>query len=202
MPFAYSSEFREMVLEQIRAGRPVVELARDLEMHQSTLHRWKRQDRIDRGLISRISTVESAELKAARRIRELEAELAAVKRASELFDDKAVMRPKDLYTIVEALGLRGTASRPRAGSCGVSSAVACPVFLAAAMVESRACRQRSRCRPARTRVAGAITVGLRERGQPGSRSDRCWHHGLNDPARRCDAPDRTELSAHVGRQRQ
>ena len=25
MPFAYSSEFREMVLDQIRAGRPVAE---------------------------------------------------------------------------------------------------------------------------------------------------------------------------------
>ena len=94
MPFAYSSEFREMVLEQVRAGRPVAELARDLEMHPSTLHRWKRQDRVDRGLLAGVSTTESAELTAARRrIRELEAELAAVKRASELFDDKRVMRP-------------------------------------------------------------------------------------------------------------
>ena len=105
MPFSYSSEFREMVLDQIRAGRPVAELARDLEMHQSTLHRWKRQDRIDRGLVSGVSTAESAELVAARRrIRELEAELAAVKRASELFDEKRVICPKDLYPIVEALG--------------------------------------------------------------------------------------------------
>ena len=64
-----------MVLAQIRAGRPVAELARDLEMHESALHRWKRQDRIDRGLISGVSTVEGAELKAARRrIRELEAD--------------------------------------------------------------------------------------------------------------------------------
>ena len=94
-----------MVLGQLWAGRPVAELARDLEMHQSTLHRWKRQDRIDRGLISGVSTCESAELKAARRrIRELEAELAAVKRASELFDEKRVMRPRDLYPIVEAFG--------------------------------------------------------------------------------------------------
>ena len=106
MPFSYSSEFREMVLDQIRAGRPVAELARDLEMHQSTLHRWKRQDRIDRGLVSGVSTAESAELVAARRrIRELEAELAAVKRASELFDEKRVICPKDLYPIVEALGV-------------------------------------------------------------------------------------------------
>ena len=123
MPFAYSSEFREMVLDQIRAGRPVAALARDLEMHQSTLHRWKRQDRIDRGLISGVSTVEGAELKAARRrIRELEAELAAVKRASELFDDKAVMRPKDLYPIVEALGAEGHGLKASCRLLGVSSA--------------------------------------------------------------------------------
>ena len=76
MPFAYSSEFREMVLDQNRAGRPVAELARELEMHQSTLHRWKRQGRIDRGLASGVSTSESAELQAARRrIRGLEAEM-------------------------------------------------------------------------------------------------------------------------------
>lgn len=123
MPFAYSSEFREMVLEQVRAGRPVAELARDLGMHQSTLHRWKRQDRVDRGLVWGVSTSESAELKAARRrIRELEAELAAVKRASELFDDKAVMRPKDIYPIVEALGAEGHGLKASCRLLGVSSA--------------------------------------------------------------------------------
>ena len=62
MPFAYLSEFREMMLDQIRAGRPVAEMACEREMHRSTLHRWKRQDRIDRGLVSGISTSESAEL--------------------------------------------------------------------------------------------------------------------------------------------
>ena len=97
-----------MVLDQIRAGRPVAELARELEMHQSTLHRWKRQDLVDCGLVSGVSTSESADLKAARRrIRELEAELAAVKRASEPFEEKRVMRPKDPYPIVEAVGAEG-----------------------------------------------------------------------------------------------
>lgn len=123
MPFAYSSEFRERVLDQVRAGRPVAELARDLGMHQSTLHRWKRQDRVDRGLLAGVSTSESAELKAARRrIRELEAELAAVKRASELFDDKRVMRPKDIYPIVEALGAEGHGLKASCRLLGVSSA--------------------------------------------------------------------------------
>ena len=52
MPFAYSAEFRSMIVEQMRDGRSVAGPARELEMHESTLHRWKRQDRVDRGLIS------------------------------------------------------------------------------------------------------------------------------------------------------
>ena len=39
MPFVYSSEFRGMVLDLIRAGRSVAGLARELEMHESALHR-------------------------------------------------------------------------------------------------------------------------------------------------------------------
>ena len=98
-------------------------MPRDLEIHQSTLHRWKRQDRIDLGLVSGISTCVSAELKAARRrIRELEAELAAVKRASELFDENRVMRPKDLYPIMGALGAEGHGLKASCRLLGVSSA--------------------------------------------------------------------------------
>ena len=67
MPFAYSPEFRSMVVEQMRDGRSVAGLARELEMHESTLHRWKRQDRVDRGLISGVGTAESARLREARR---------------------------------------------------------------------------------------------------------------------------------------
>ena len=122
MPFAYSSEFRGMVLDQIRAGRSVAGLARELEMHESTLHRWKRQDRIDQGLVSGTSSCEGAQLKAARRrIRELEAELAAAKRASELFAEGRVMRPKDLYPIVEALGAEGHGLKASCRLLGVSA---------------------------------------------------------------------------------
>ncbi|WP_420437583.1 IS3 family transposase [Candidatus Poriferisocius sp.] len=108
MPFAYSSEFREMVLDQMRGGRSVVVLARDLGIAESTLYRWKRQDLVDQGLVGGTSSSEGALLQAARlRIKELEAELAAAKRASELFGEDRVMRPKDLYPITEALGAKG-----------------------------------------------------------------------------------------------
>ena len=59
-----------------------------------------RQDKIDRGEMPGSSTLESAEPRAAtRRIAELEAELATVKRASELFaegrGEGRLVRPKD-----------------------------------------------------------------------------------------------------------
>ena len=124
MPFAYSPEFRSMVVEQMRDGRSVAGLARELEMHESTLHRWKRQDRVDRGLISGVGTAESARLREARRrIRELEAELAAAKRASELFEEGRegpVVRPKEIYPIVEALGAEGHGLKASCRLLGVS----------------------------------------------------------------------------------
>ena len=108
MPFAYSPEYREMVLGQVRAGRRAGELAGELEVSESTIHRWISQDLIDRGTRPGTTTSESAELRAARRrIAELEAELAAVRRASELFGEGRVVRPKDLFPIVAQLGAEG-----------------------------------------------------------------------------------------------
>ena len=66
MPYAYSPEYREMVLAQVRAGRRVAELAAELEVSESTIHLWKTQDEIDRGERVGVSTGESAELRAAR----------------------------------------------------------------------------------------------------------------------------------------
>ena len=67
MPFAYSSEFREMVLEQIRVGQPVAKLARDLETTESTWHRWRRA----------YAGMNAPDV---RRLKELEAESARLKR--------------------------------------------------------------------------------------------------------------------------
>jgi transposase len=104
MPRSYAPQFRAMVVEQVRSGRSVAEVAADLELSESTVFRWVRQDRIDRGELEGTSTVESADLRAAkRRIAELEAKLATVKRASELFDEGRVVRPKDPFAIVESL---------------------------------------------------------------------------------------------------
>ena len=108
MPRSYAPQFRAMVVEQVRSGRRVAEVAAALELSESTVFRWVRQDRIDRGELAGTPTAGSAELRAAkRRIVELEAELATVRRASELFDKGRVVRPKDLFAMVETLASEG-----------------------------------------------------------------------------------------------
>ena len=95
MPRSYASQFRAMVIEQVRSGRRVAEVAASVGVPESTVFRWVRQDRIDRGDLGGTSTIETAELRAAkRRIAELEAELATVKRASELFGEGPGGAPK------------------------------------------------------------------------------------------------------------
>ncbi len=75
---------------------------------EATVYRWVRQDRVDRGELGGTSTSETAELRAARRrITELESELATVRRASELFAEGRVVRPKALFGVVEMLAREG-----------------------------------------------------------------------------------------------
>ena len=74
------------------AGR-LLRFARDLGISDQTVYSWRRQDRVDRGLESGLSTAERAELiSARRRIRELETELAVHRRAAELL--KGASTPK------------------------------------------------------------------------------------------------------------
>lgn len=81
----YPPEFRRKVLDLVEAGRPVVDVARDLGISAQSIYVWRRQDRIDRGLEPGPSSGEQAELAAAkRRIAQLETELAIHRRASEL----------------------------------------------------------------------------------------------------------------------
>jgi transposase len=94
VPRRYPVEFRRKVLDLIEAGKPVAEIADQLGVSDQTIYNWRNQDQIDQGQRAGVSTVESAELAAARkRIRELETELAVTKRANELL--KAQSDPKD-----------------------------------------------------------------------------------------------------------
>ena len=81
----YPPEFRQRVLDLLAAGRRPTDLARDLGISSQTIYVWRRQERIDRGEIPGLRSAERTELAAAKqRIRELEAELAIHRRASEL----------------------------------------------------------------------------------------------------------------------
>jgi transposase-like protein len=85
MPKSYPHEFRRRVLELVRAGKRVSEVAADLGVSAQTIYNWRRQEQIDSGLRPGVSSADHAELIAARRrIARLESELAVARRAAEL----------------------------------------------------------------------------------------------------------------------
>ena len=95
MPKRYSSELRMKVLQLARDGKSVALLAVEFGISEAAIHRWRKQDRIDRGEQPGVSSTEAAEVTALRsRVAELEKELAATKRASELFGEGAGGSPK------------------------------------------------------------------------------------------------------------
>lgn len=86
----YPPEFRRRVVDLVGAGRKVVDVARDLGVSEQTIYTWRRQERIDRGLVPGLTSVERDELAAAkRRIRELEAELEIHRRATALLAERS-----------------------------------------------------------------------------------------------------------------
>ena len=86
----YPPEFRRKVLDLVVSGRTVADVAHALGISEQTIHTWRRQDRIDRGEITGLTSGEKAELAAARRrIAELETELAVSRRTAELLKDVA-----------------------------------------------------------------------------------------------------------------
>jgi transposase-like protein len=85
----YPPEFRRRAIDLVQGGRKVDEVAVELEVSEQTIYTWRRQARIDAGHEARVTTVELAELTAAkRRIRELETELAIHRRATDLLKEK------------------------------------------------------------------------------------------------------------------
>jgi len=99
VPRRYPEEFRRKVRDLVAAGRPVAQVAADLGISDQTIYVWRTQDLIDSGQVPGATRAEQAELTAAkRRIRELEQEVAILKRARELLkeqgsDQKDATRP-------------------------------------------------------------------------------------------------------------
>lgn len=85
MPRKYPDEFRSRAIALVRSGQTVAKTASDLEITSACLYGWVKQDRIDRGEVSGVSTAESRELrKAKQRIRELEDEVEILRRANAM----------------------------------------------------------------------------------------------------------------------
>ncbi|GMA42006.1 hypothetical protein GCM10025883_40510 [Mobilicoccus caccae] len=86
----YPPEFRRKVLDLLEEGRSVTQVAHDLDISQESIYTWRRQDRIDKGLLSGLTSQEKSELTAAKaRIAQLETELQAARRAVELLREDA-----------------------------------------------------------------------------------------------------------------
>jgi len=84
----FPEEFRRRVLDLVESGRPVAQVARELGISAQAVYNWRRQDRIDKGLLPGLAGAERAELAAARRrIAQLEAELKVARRAAELLKE-------------------------------------------------------------------------------------------------------------------
>jgi putative transposase len=120
VPRTYDPEFRRRVVELVRAGRPVRLVAEELGLAPATVHRWKAQDLIDRGVKSGLSTSECGELAAARRrIRELATELALVKQAAKLFEEG--VRQKATYPVIAELTTHGFSAKRCCRILGVAA---------------------------------------------------------------------------------
>ena len=91
MPRRYPAEFRRKVLDLVAAGRPVAQVAHDLDISAQVIYTCGGSDR--HGQIPGMTSTDHAKLVAARkRIAELENELAIHRRAAELLGD--VVPPK------------------------------------------------------------------------------------------------------------
>jgi transposase len=76
MPRSYPPEFRRKVLDLLKTGRRVADVATDLGISSQTIYNWRVQDRIYAGLSPGLPSSEAAELAdACRRIAALETSL-------------------------------------------------------------------------------------------------------------------------------
>jgi transposase-like protein len=102
----YPAEFRRRALDLVAAGKTVAEVARLLEVSDLSIYGWRRQEQIDRGELPGLSSAEREELRAATlRIRALETELAAHRRATELL--KESVRPKRRFEAIAVIASEG-----------------------------------------------------------------------------------------------
>lgn len=88
MPKSNPPEFSARVLALLDVGRDVTEVAHDLGIGSQTLYNWRRQATVDAGERAGLSSVEPAELRAARaETARLRDEVTILRRSHELLKD-------------------------------------------------------------------------------------------------------------------
>jgi putative transposase len=121
MPRSYPPEFRRKVLDLLEAGRSVSQIATDLQISEQSIYLWRKRALIDAGQLPGLTSIEQAELVAARRrIRELESELAIHRRAAELL--KSVVPPKRRFAAIKVMAAENLPVQTACGVLGVSDA--------------------------------------------------------------------------------
>jgi transposase-like protein len=87
MPKSYPAEFHLRAVALVCAGKTIAQTAYELGVSGTVLNNWIRQDRIDRGEISGLTSLESVELaRASMRIRELELEVEILRGAWKILE--------------------------------------------------------------------------------------------------------------------
>lgn len=89
----YPAKVHRKVLDLVAAGRPVAQIANDLNISDQTIYDGRRQGLIDTGQLPGLNRAELSEFGAAnKRIRELETEVAILKTARELLRSRTTQK--------------------------------------------------------------------------------------------------------------
>ena len=96
MPFQYPRSVWRGISIRLRQGESVASVSAETGICQGTLYRWKHQALVDAGMKEGTPSPDAGDLVSARkRIWQLEDELTIVKAASALYDQSAVVPPKE-----------------------------------------------------------------------------------------------------------
>ena len=92
----YAKEFRQRMVELVRAGRSAEELAKEFEPTANTIRNWATQADVDEGVRSDgLSTAERAELRELRREnRQLKVEREILGKAAAWFARESITLPR------------------------------------------------------------------------------------------------------------